>query len=76
MNKEAQLRAIIEKILELTKWLDACPAEDGQPFYETAVPNFEALGEAACDVAEGTEWYDDIVLACQGEADWDKVGPK
>jgi hypothetical protein len=35
MTKE-QTIANIRKYAEMSKWLEACPFHDGQPFYETA----------------------------------------
>lgn len=31
------------KIADIVQWLGNCPADDGQPFYETAVPVLDHL---------------------------------
>jgi hypothetical protein len=61
------------------KWLQACPFDDGQPFYETAVQDLEELYEQMCELATG-ETRNKIVNAvtdgCFGDDEvefWDQL---
>jgi hypothetical protein len=39
----------------MCEWLDACPFQDGQPFYGTAMREIEENGEAICEACEALD---------------------
>lgn len=62
MNTEelkAETLRILKHIAEMEKWLDACPARDGQPYYETAAFGLE---EMRSDVRENALALNDEAL--------------
>ena len=59
----SELSILATKYAEACEWLEACPFTDGQPFYETAQPVLEELGERIVELATGHELAGQIVEA-------------